>query len=219
MADATVLVRYADYFSGALGDSRFACMSSTSTGSGCQRPENQILRPKGTLEGNSPTLEMASQTLGLIAPLATTLPDPSPKEVLTDAQWTTLLAIAETVVPRASRASQTKEKNSAHMSETEYNALVNNVKATLANPPEESILVEYLGESATTHENFRQELHRTLAQHVRYDAVKGIAFILNTLKYASVGCTLTGPAAHERGPTARQSARWYVAGPPCPFTR
>ena len=157
---------------------------------------------------------MTSQTLDLIAPLTTTLPDPSSKEVLTDAQWITLLAIAETVIPRVSRAGQTKEEHGTHLSETEYNALVNDIKATLTNPPEEPILVEYLGESATAYENFRQELQRTLAQHVRYDALKGIAFILNALKCAYVGCTLTEPAAHEHGSTARQLARWYAAVPP-----
>ncbi len=128
---------------------------------------------------------MSTQDPALLAPLATVLPDPSSGEALTSSQWATLLAIAETVIPAVCRTSQKPKAAQLSLSDTEYDAVVGDIKATLVNPPEDAILDDYLAEGATSYDIFRRELQRTLGTNVREDARKGLAFILDTLKYAS----------------------------------
>lgn len=125
---------------------------------------------------------MSLQQLDLIAPLATTLPNPPDGEVLTPDQWATLLAVAETVVPSVCASKATAGTSELALNESDYNALVRNLQDEVANPPDDQAIAEYLQESATGYTLFRQELHRTLAVYVREDARKRMAFLLNTLK-------------------------------------
>ena len=125
---------------------------------------------------------MSVQQMSVIAPLATTLPDPPTGDVLTTEQWATLLAIAETVIPEIRRASRPSSESQHSLPESEYDDVVHEIKHEMKNRTQDSAVVDYLGEGATTYAAFRRELQRTLAVHVRDDARKGISFILSTMK-------------------------------------
>ena len=125
---------------------------------------------------------MTTQQADVVAPLANALPQPPDDEVLTEDQWTTLLAIADTVIPQVVRSSSIPTKGQLALPNAEYNSTVEELKASINNPPDRSVIQKYLAESATTEKAFRRELQRFLAVHIREDARKGIALILSTLK-------------------------------------
>lgn len=130
---------------------------------------------------------MTTVQTSLFSPLATFLPEAPGDDVLTAEQWASLLAIAETVIPLISRAGNSTGKAQLSVSESEYDNLVEDLKQSIENPPADSLIVEYLSEGATTYEAFQRELQRTLSVYVREDARKGIAFILNSMKYVAPG--------------------------------
>lgn len=129
---------------------------------------------------------MTLDQTNLISALATVLPDPTGDDALTPEQWKILRAIAETVLPSISRAGASNAEAQLSLDESEYDALVDEIKRSVENPPSESIIVDYLREGATSYDAFQRELQRTLSVHVSEESRKGIAFILNSMKYVSL---------------------------------
>ena len=127
---------------------------------------------------------MSVSQLSQLAPLATVLPSPPDDEVLSAEQWTTLMAVAETVIPevRPSPTSKIPDGPQMYLSDEEYRATVAEMKSSVQNAPENTVLESYLSESPANSEEFRREFQRTLACHIREDARKGIALVLSTLK-------------------------------------
>lgn len=127
---------------------------------------------------------MSTAQLSRISPIATVLPDPPANEVLTPEQWTTLLAIAETVIPdiRPTPAGIKKEGPQLYLTESEYQTTLSELRSSVANPPDDAVLTRFLSESPANSEDFRREFQRTMAVNVRDDARKGVALILSTLK-------------------------------------
>ncbi|KAI9818614.1 MAG: hypothetical protein M1832_004387 [Thelocarpon impressellum] len=123
----------------------------------------------------------APQQPAAIRPVATAMRDPPAGEALTPEQWTTLLALADTVVPAVCRSSAPGFTPQLGLSDADYESTKRELRETMANPPDDAVLEQFLAESATTDPAFRRELHRTLAAHVRVDSRRGIAFLLNAL--------------------------------------
>ncbi|KAI9809158.1 MAG: hypothetical protein M1825_002448 [Sarcosagium campestre] len=89
---------------------------------------------------------MAAQTLNAIAPIATKLIDPTTAQVLSPEQWITLMAIAETVIPKLQQDFATVEE----------------IKKHIQNPPNDDVIRRFLAESVHDSGSFRLEIHRML---------------------------------------------------------
>ncbi|KAI4184359.1 MAG: hypothetical protein L6R41_004794 [Letrouitia leprolyta] len=131
---------------------------------------------------------MANAELNLIAPLDSPLPAPPEGEILTQSQWTTLLAIADTFVPSIT-VSSTKSRDALSLDQSEYDDAVNQIRKTAPNDISSDAVHRYLAESASSTPRFKELVQRTFGDYMRGDALKGIRVILSALD-TRAGCYL-----------------------------
>ena len=125
----------------------------------------------------------SSDQVGMLAPLSTPLPEPPGDEAFTPEQWTTLLAIMDTVIPSIRRETALDKKNSTlTVSDIQYNKVVDHLKKSMVNAPTSNLLDEYFDERPSESARFQDLLRRTLVHYSRDDARKGLAFVLSALK-------------------------------------
>lgn len=118
-----------------------------------------------------------------LAPLAAALPEPPAELPFTEANWTTLLAIMDTVIPSIRRETQATNKvTQLTISDMEYNTAVSHLKDTVTSAPDSESLDEYLDERPSENPRFRELLQRTFVNNVKDDARNGLGFILAALK-------------------------------------
>lgn len=129
--------------------------------------------------------QVSTSMLEAIAPLAAPLPDPPAGDAFTPAQWTTLLAIMDTIVPAIHRESVTPSSTSTVQAvpDVQYNAVVHEVREKVKDLPKDDELDGYYSERASQCPGFEDLLKRTLVDYSRSDARKGLALVLSTLKY------------------------------------
>ena len=124
---------------------------------------------------------MTTQQLNLIAPLASPLPPPPEGEVLTEAQWTTLMAIGDAIIPSIGPSNSTLP-NTLALEATEYSSAMSKIESTLPENASRDIAHRYLAESASSIPGLKELIHRTLSDYVRTDARKGISVVLSALE-------------------------------------
>ena len=115
-----------------------------------------------------------SATQAVLAPMVPPMPDPPTGEAFTPEQWTTLLAIMDTIVPSIKRG-QT-------ISDAEYSQLTAHLKKTVVEAPEGAALDEFLEEKPSDNPRFCALLKRSLVLYSREDVRKNLLFILWALK-------------------------------------
>ncbi|KAL9040944.1 MAG: hypothetical protein Q9214_004288 [Letrouitia sp. 1 TL-2023] len=134
---------------------------------------------------------MTSTELDLLAPLAAPLP-PLPKgEVLSSSQWTTLLAVADTLIPSIG-TSTNNDHPKLILEESEYAAAVQKLQTVVPNEAGREAISHYLQESAGSTPGFRESVQRTFGSYLREDALKGIRVILSALDTRAGCLILTG---------------------------
>lgn len=101
--------------------------------------------------------------------------------MLTESQWTTLMAIADTIIPSLEVSSKLSNDGLA-IQASEYTNAVEKIKNRLTTTDAPDLPARYLGENATSTPGFKELLRRTLGDYVREDARKGIRVILSALK-------------------------------------
>lgn len=124
---------------------------------------------------------MASAELTMIAPLDSPLPAVPEGDVLTSAQWTTLLAIADTFVPDI-EVSSTHSPDTLALQPSEYEDAVDKIRKAVPNNTGPEAIHKYLGEKASSTPRFRELIQRTFGDYMREDALKGIRVILSALE-------------------------------------
>jgi hypothetical protein len=124
---------------------------------------------------------MTTAQLNLIAPLDSPLPPPAEGEVLTDSQWTTLMAIADTVVP-AIEVSSTPSAKNLSLQASDYAVAAEKLKKRLPSEVNTELPHQYLHENASSIPGFKELLRRTIGDYVREDARKGIRVVLSALE-------------------------------------
>lgn len=124
---------------------------------------------------------MTSTQLNLIAPLDSPLPAPPDGQVLTESQWTTLMAIADAVIP-AIEVSSTLSNSSLCLAPSEYAFAVETITQRLPAQTDPNVTQRFLQENASSVPGFRELLQRMLGDYMREDARKGIRVILSTLE-------------------------------------
>ncbi len=128
---------------------------------------------------------MTTTALRVIAPFEVALPDPTAGNYFTETQWTTLMALMDTVIPSVKRESATSTPNldEQHIPDTMYNTAVHHLQRNMTNPPIQVQLDEYLAEKPSDTPEFHELVKRTLIHFSREDARKGFSFLLSALKY------------------------------------
>jgi hypothetical protein len=100
------------------------------------------------------------------APTPTPLPDAPAKDFMTDAQWETLYALLDGVLPSVTSTTSSAvsdKKTSLLLSDSEFEALIDSSLAALSNPPARSKLKEYLEFRPSQDEKFRDDCLRSLS--------------------------------------------------------
>ena len=124
-----------------------------------------------------------SANQAILAPLVPPMPDPPAEEAFTPEQWTTLLAIMDTVVPSVTRGAKPGSTTSQQtISDAEYDQLAAHLKETVIQAPEGKALDEYLEERPSDNPRFQALLKRSLVAYSREDIRKNLLFILSALK-------------------------------------
>ena len=124
---------------------------------------------------------MTTTQLNLIAPLDAPLPSPPEDEPFTESQWTTLMAIADTVIARI-EVSSTTSTNSFCLPTSDYARAVEDLKQRLPSGSKDQLVQSYLRENASSVPAFRELLRRTIADYVNEDAKKAVRVILSALE-------------------------------------
>ncbi|KAH7360662.1 long chain fatty alcohol oxidase-like protein [Rhexocercosporidium sp. MPI-PUGE-AT-0058] len=137
---------------------------------------------------------MSSKVIQVVGHLPTLLPDGPEEGPFTDANWITLLAIMDTVIPSITREKSTSsiESNQRTISEEEYQTTVTHLKETVVDPPNTKDLDEFLAERASDAPGFQQLLRRSLVFYAPEKARKGLGFILSALNTQLGSRILTG---------------------------
>ncbi len=120
-----------------------------------------------------------------IAPRVVPLPDPPTGDCFTEAQWTTLFSIMDTVIPSLQRESAGTEllsQSSGLLPDEEYDTMIDNLKKTLLSNPTDAQLDEYLSEKPSANPEFQELLKRSLLHFSREEARKKLAFLMSALK-------------------------------------
>jgi hypothetical protein len=126
---------------------------------------------------------MTTSDVEALAPLASPIPDGPTELPFSELQWSTLLAIMDTVIPSIRRETGTKNAvNHLTISDVEYNKTVNHLKNALTNSLDSESLDEYLDEKPSDNQRFQALLQLTLSTFARDDAKQGLSLILTTLK-------------------------------------
>ncbi|KAI4268025.1 MAG: hypothetical protein L6R35_006797 [Caloplaca aegaea] len=124
---------------------------------------------------------MSSIDLNRIAPLESPLPPVPEGDVLTDAQWTTFLAIADTFIP-AIQVSSSHPRDNLSVQASDYADAVDKIRHSLPADAAQDAVQTYLAEKPSALPGFRKLIQRQFGQYARKDAVKGIRVILSALE-------------------------------------
>jgi hypothetical protein len=124
---------------------------------------------------------MSAPALEIIAPLTSPLSPPPGGEFLTDSQWNTLMAIADTVIPSIGVSSHPSPHGLA-IDSTEYATAVETLKALIPEIGDRNLAQRYLEERPSALPGFKEFLHRVLGQYTREDARKGLRMLLSALE-------------------------------------
>lgn len=126
-------------------------------------------------------MKMTSVELNLIAPLDSPLPPPPEGDVLTQSQWETLLAVADTLVP-AIEASSTHSTDRLAVQPSEYTTAIQKIQNVVPVDAAPDAAQRYLAGRASSAPGFRELIQRTFGDYMRNDSLKGIRVVLSALE-------------------------------------
>ncbi|KAH7357011.1 hypothetical protein BKA65DRAFT_495950 [Rhexocercosporidium sp. MPI-PUGE-AT-0058] len=150
---------------------------------------------------------MTSTAAKVVAPLTAPLPEAPAGNYYTEAQWKTLMALMDTVIPSIKRESvtSTSSKDEEKIPDITYSTLVHQLQRAVINAPTEAELDQYLAEKPSDNPEFHELVKRTLMQYSREDARKGFSFLLSGLntRVGSLLFTSSITPFHEQPITTR----------------
>ena len=129
-----------------------------------------------------------------VSPKATTLPRLPAEDPLTPAQWKTLLAIAETVVPAVKPATVAQIEHEVALPDNDYSAAISTLKGLTPDPDGEEAAKGLLEDNPALDPEFRDELRRVIALTLPQSNRKDLVMILNILNTRAGSLVLTGKA-------------------------
>lgn len=113
---------------------------------------------------------------------------PLPSEdPLTAAQWKTLLAISDAVIPSIKPVSVANARVEIAVADNEYSTAVSALRALAPDdePNAETAVREYLADNASSNPAFKEELQRIFAMYMPQSTKKELLMVLNILEYVN----------------------------------
>ncbi|KAH8699185.1 putative long chain fatty alcohol oxidase [Talaromyces proteolyticus] len=124
----------------------------------------------------------------LEAPLYPISDDP----IFNDAQWQTLLSLADVVIPALTSDKPGKTANQKTIPATELDSTLSTLTAQIQSPGPTQIARQYLQENASSLPAFKETLRRTFALNVPQESKNGLSLILTALNTRTGSLLLTG---------------------------
>jgi hypothetical protein len=120
-----------------------------------------------------------------VSPKATPLPPLPAEDPLTPAQWKTLLAISDAVVPAIKPMSKANARTEIAVTDIEYSSAVSALRALTPedDPAADTAAKEYLADHASSNPAFKLELRRIFAMYMPQSTKKELSIDLSVLKY------------------------------------
>ncbi|KAL4891576.1 hypothetical protein BDV59DRAFT_66050 [Aspergillus ambiguus] len=125
-------------------------------------------------------------------PLDVALPPVPTKEVFSELQWKTLLALADSVIPSIRTPSAPKSPVAKVISQSDYDAAHSDLVARIHSPDAAALATRYLEENASSNPGFRDGVQRLFSQFVHEEGRNGISLILTALNTKAGSLILTG---------------------------
>lgn len=121
-----------------------------------------------------------------VSPKSSPLPPLPAENPLTPAQWKTLLAIADAVIPAIKPVSTANAGTEIAVDDNEYSKAVSVLRGLTPedDPDADTAAKEYLANNASSSPAFQLELHRVLAMYMPQDVKRQLTTVLNVLEYA-----------------------------------
>lgn len=116
-----------------------------------------------------------------VSPKATPLAPLPSGDPLNEAQWKTLLAIADAIIPPIKPAATANTQTEISATDNEYSAAISTLKRLSHDPNGELVAASYLQESASSIPAFREGLHRLLALYMPQSTRRDFILALNIL--------------------------------------
>lgn len=127
---------------------------------------------------------MATLTTQSVSPKATPLPPLPAEDPLTPAQWKTLLAIMDTIVPSIKTIAVANTQDEVPAMDNDYQKALGTL--TTLSPDSENntevLAKKYLEEKASANPAFRESLYRLVGLYMPTSTKKDIAKVLNLLE-------------------------------------
>ncbi|KAL4739537.1 putative long chain fatty alcohol oxidase [Aspergillus similis] len=131
------------------------------------------------------------QDTSMYTPLEAAIPPVPTNEVLTDLQWKTLLAVADTVIPSIC-VSGDASPNQKSVTESQFESAVSKLAANIRVSNAADVARAYLQENVSSLQRFKDGLQRLIANDVHEEGRKGLCMILDILNTRAGALLLTG---------------------------
>jgi hypothetical protein len=125
----------------------------------------------------------------------------------TESQWTTLMAIMDTIIPSIQSDTSTKQTDHQSIPQEEFEATVDSLKKIVDEKHDRQIFEEYLNNKASDEPKFQSTLMHAFGKLIPEANRKGMAFILSTLELVLISCYLCYTKAYII--PALELGRWY----------
>ncbi|KAJ5998144.1 hypothetical protein N7522_009804 [Penicillium canescens] len=120
------------------------------------------------------------------------LPPVPSNNYFSELQWTTLFALADTVIPSIHNAATTRSSSDKVISDAKWNSTVSNLSSLIGGPDATKIATQYLQEDVSSNPVFRSIVVRILGNYVHDEGRNGFGLIMNALNTRAGSLILTG---------------------------
>lgn len=127
-----------------------------------------------------------------VSPKAVALPSLPSEDPLTAAQWKTLFAITDAVIPAIKPMATANTRTELPATDNEYSKAVSLLKSLTPETDGEAVAKAYLADSAAQSPAFRHELKRVVSLYLPHSNKKELAMVLNILNTRAGSLLLTG---------------------------
>ncbi|KAF2641851.1 long chain fatty alcohol oxidase [Massarina eburnea CBS 473.64] len=131
-------------------------------------------------------------TTETVSPKAAALPPLPAEDPLTPAQWKTLLAIADAVIPPITPISTADAKTELPTKDNDYSAALSTLQALTPASDGLDVAKAYLGDCASSNPQFKQEFRRIFALYLPVATRNQLLLVLNILNTRAGSLFLTG---------------------------
>lgn len=115
-------------------------------------------------------------------PLEVPLPPGPDASFFSEAQWKTLFALADTIIPSIRTPATARSSADKVISTAEWDEAVTKLSSLITGPDADKLAIAYLEEDASANPIFRACVHRVIGHYVHEEGKAGFGLIMNALK-------------------------------------